>query len=111
VVVDLLPVGDSMGDLLVFANPAFDESMETLVGVDQGYCVRVRPVTGVWECTWTMFLADGQIVAQGPFYDARETSTLAITGGTGAYAGARGEMVLTLVSATEFMFSYRIIEE
>jgi hypothetical protein len=111
VVVDLEPTGDSMGDLLVFANPVYDEANETLVATNQGSCLRANPAGGVWECTWTLFLANGQIVVQGPFYDSGDPSMLAITGGAGAYAGAGGEMELSVVSATEFRFTYMIIEE
>jgi hypothetical protein len=46
-----------------------------------------------YECTWTNFLKGGQVVVQGPFFDAAD-STLAITGGTGRYARARGSMKL-----------------
>ena len=46
-----------------------------------------------YECNWTTFLDGGQITVEGPFFDAKE-STLAITGGTGRYRGARGEMEL-----------------
>ena len=44
-----------------------------------------------WECSWTTFLSKGQITVQGPFLDAGD-SVLAITGGTGKYRNARGEM-------------------
>jgi hypothetical protein len=105
-VVDLAPEGDSMGDLLVFANDVYDENNETQVGTDQGWCIRTR--VGVsWECTWTMTLAEGQIVVQGPFMDTGE-STLAIIGGTGAYAGARGEMGLEANDETSYRFTYRL---
>ena len=38
-------------------------------------------------------LADGQITVEGPFLDAGD-STLTVTGGTGNYLGASGEMKL-----------------
>jgi allene oxide cyclase len=110
-IIDLEPVGDTMGDLLVFANAVYDESGETLVGTDQGWCVRSNPGAGVWECTWTLTLANGQLVVQGPFFDFEETSTLAITGGAGAFLGAEGEMILSATPEGQFMFTYRIIDE
>lgn len=110
-VIDLAPEGDTLGDLLVFANAVYDESGETLVGTDQGWCVRTNPGTGVWECTWTLTLANGQLVVQGPFFDFAESSTLAITGGAGFYVGAEGEMVLTATPEGQFMFTYQIIDE
>ena len=44
---------------------------------------------------------------RGPFLDAGD-SALAVTGGTGAYAGAKGEMTLHARNAegTEYDFGY-----
>jgi hypothetical protein len=84
--------GDSAGDILTFANPVFNHGNTGQVASDQGYCVRLV-VGQSYECTWTNFLKGGQIVVQGPFYDAKD-STLAITGGTGRYRDARGTMKL-----------------
>jgi allene oxide cyclase len=89
---DLGAKGDSVGDLLTFANPVYDAANKTQVGSDQGYCVRV--IAGKsWECFWTLRLKDGQITIEGPFYDAGD-SVMAVTGGTGKYAGAKGSMKL-----------------
>ena len=38
---DLGAKGDSVGDLLTFANPIFDAANKVQLGTDQGYCVRV----------------------------------------------------------------------
>jgi len=108
VVTDVGDEGDSVGDILTFANEVFDENNEEKVGTDQGYCFRtVAP--GAWECNWTIFLPDGQITVEGPFFDTSE-STLAITGGTGAYADASGQMALKFRNdeGTEFDFVYEI---
>jgi hypothetical protein len=63
-----------------------------------------------WECFWTLSLSDGQITVEGPFFDAGD-STLAVTGGTGAYAGVRGEMGLHARNAegSEYDFRYKLI--
>lgn len=100
--------GDSPGDVLTFANDVFDAADATKVGTDQGYCIRV--VAGVsYECTWTTFLAGGQIVVAGPFYDAKD-STVAITGGTGRYRNARGTMELhSRANGTKFAFVFHVI--
>jgi hypothetical protein len=105
--VDLPPAGDSLGDTLTFANEVFDARTGKKVGTDQGHCVRTV-VGEAFECFWTTFLPRGQITVQGPFYDAAD-STLAITGGTGAYRNARGSMDLHARSATEFDFVFHII--
>jgi hypothetical protein len=105
--VDLPPAGDSLGDTLTFANEVFDARTGKKVGTDQGHCVRTV-VGEAFECFWTTFLPRGQITVQGPFYDAAD-STLAITGGTGAYRNARGTMDLHARSATEFDFVFHVI--
>jgi allene oxide cyclase len=99
--------GDTAGDVLTFANDVFNAGDTAKVGTDQGYCIRV--VKGAaYECTWTTFLAGGQIVVAGPFLDAGN-STLAITGGTGRYRGARGTMDLrSLAGGTKFAFVFHI---
>jgi hypothetical protein len=92
VTIDLAPTGDSAGDLLPFSNPIFDATNTTKVGDDQGNCVRTK--VGVsYECNWTTNLKNGSITVEGAFLDAGP-STLAIIGGTGRYAGARGSMDL-----------------
>ena len=76
--------GDSVGDILTFANK-------------------------VCECNWTAFLADGQITAEGPFYDAKDSS-LTVAGGTGAYDGMHGQLKLHARDAkgSEYDFAYEI---
>jgi hypothetical protein len=99
--------GDSVGDILTFANPVFDRADAKRAGSDQGYCIRVV-VGAAYECTWTTFLAGGQIVVQGPFYDAKD-STLAITGGTGRYRAVRGTMRLhSLAGGSKYDFTFHL---
>ena len=108
-VVDLTTNGDSTGDLLTFHNELFDESNADVVGTNQGECVRIE--VGVsWECRWVNFLQGGSITVEGPFLDAGP-SALAITGGTGAYRGARGSMRLVARddAGTEYDFIFRIL--
>jgi hypothetical protein len=91
-----IPTGggtDVKGNILTFNNPVFDAADKKRVGRDEGFCTRIAPKQGSWECLWTTFLKSGQITVQGPFYDTHN-SVLSITGGTGAYANDRGEMVL-----------------
>jgi hypothetical protein len=91
-VVDNAPAGESVGDTLGFGNSVYDASDANVVGSDGGQCVRTVPGTS-WECMWTTSLKNGQITVEGPFLDAGD-STLAITGGTGAYRNASGTMDL-----------------
>ena len=108
-VVDNAPTGDSVGDTLAFGNAIYDASNTTAVGSDGGQCVRT--VAGVsWECMWTISLKNGQITVEGPFLDAGD-STLAITGGTGAYRKASGTMDLHARDAkgTAYDFTYHVL--
>jgi allene oxide cyclase len=92
--VPLAPGGkDEKGDILTFNNPVFNTANKVQVGHDEGFCTRIQVKLGIWECLWTTFLKGGQITVQGPYYDTRN-SVLSITGGTGVYDGARGQMKL-----------------
>jgi allene oxide cyclase len=84
--------GDSLGDVLTFANAIYNASNTKKVGSDSGFCVRTN-VGETYDCLWTTSLPGGQIAVQGPFSDAGD-STFAITGGTGKYSRARGWMNL-----------------
>jgi len=101
--------GDSLGDLIVFANPVNDATDKTQAGTDNGYCVRVV-VGKSWECFWTLKLKDGMITIEGPFYDTGD-SVFVITGGTGKYAGAQGQMKLhdRGTKPTSYDFVYELL--
>jgi hypothetical protein len=100
---------DSVGDTLVFANKVYDAANKLQLGSDQGYCVRTV-VGKSWECFWTLTLKAGQITVEGPFMDDGD-SLLAVTGGTGKYAGARGSMKLHPRDATPtgYDFTYDLL--
>jgi len=100
--------GDSAGDILTFANEVYDKDNAKKIGSDNGWCVRVV-VGKSWECFWTLSTDEGQITVEGPFLDAGD-SVLAITGGTGEYSEASGEMNLHARNAegTEYDFVYHL---
>ncbi len=106
-----IPTGggkDVKGNILTFVNPIFNAGDTKRVGHDEGFCTRLDPKQGVWECLWTTFLKGGQITVQGPFYDT-ENSTLSITGGTGAYKNARGQMKLkSLDGGKKYDFIFQV---
>jgi hypothetical protein len=100
--------GDKTGNLLTFHNKVFNASDTKRVGTDQGFCVRISPADGSWECLWTTSLRNGQITVEGPFFDTYN-SVLAITGGTGAYRNARGEMNLkSRMGGKEYDFIFHL---
>ena len=107
-VTDLGAKGDSVGDILTFANEVFDKDNANKVGSDNGWCARTV-VGKAWECIWTLTLAEGQITVEGPFYDTTD-SALAVTGGTGEYAEASGSLALHARNdkGTEYDFVYKL---
>ena len=83
---------DALGDLIVFANPLYDAANRKAAGMSRGSCIRVE--TGKsWECTFTLALADGSLEVSGSYADEGD-SDLAVIGGTGRHAGARGTLRL-----------------
>ena len=92
-VVDLGDEGDTVGDTLVFNNELYDDKDANLVGSTNGSCIRTA-VGKLWECTFTNSMENGSLVVEGPFEESG-TGTFAITGGTGDYSGASGQMTLT----------------
>jgi hypothetical protein len=111
--VPLAPGGkDEKGDILTFNNGVFNPADKTQVGHDEGFCTRLQVKLGIWECLWTTFLKGGQITVQGPYYDTRN-SVLSITGGTGAYDGARGQMKLVAKDGGkeyDFIFQLKLVD-
>jgi allene oxide cyclase len=107
-VTDTGAAGDSAGDILTFSNEVFDADDKNKIGTDQGICFRTVPGKA-WECFWTLSLEKGQLTVEGPFYDSGD-SVLAVTGGTGEFAGALGEMALSAIGTEgkAYNFTYRI---
>jgi allene oxide cyclase len=105
----LAPGGkDKAGDILVFHNPVFNRADTRKVGHDEGFCTRINVKAGIWECLWTTFLKGGQLTVQGPYYD-HKNSVLSITGGTGAFARARGQMGLVARDGgKKYVFTFQI---
>ncbi len=101
---------DNRGDILTFANPIFDARDTKQIGTDNGFCIRTV-VGAAFECSWVTSLAGGQITVTGPFHDSGDT-TLAITGGTGKYIGAKGQMLLHARDAkgSAYDFKYTFVK-
>jgi hypothetical protein len=113
--IDLGTPGPGIGDRLVFSNPIFDTN-NVEVGRDGAECTIVRidltqtpDRQQIVQCTISVTLPDGQITVQGL---AQGTENyFAITGGTGAYRKARGEVlardIVPLVEAEITIWLYR----
>jgi hypothetical protein len=66
-------------------------------GISRTVCTRIGKKA---LCTLQVQLSKGKLSAQGLVPDVADHTPIAITGGTGAYAGARGTAVATQVSQT-----------
>jgi len=101
--IDVPPRGESLGDSFVFNDALY--AKKRLVGQLNGTCTltRLDPKAneGVQQCLVTASLPDGDITTQGVIrFSGEEPSgfTTAVTGGTGDYAGAGGEVHVRFVS-------------
>ena len=99
---DMGAKGDSVGDNITFANQLYDKDDKTLLGHDNGWCIRTI-VNEAWECFRSLTLEQGQITIEGPFYDTQDGS-MAVTGGTGIYLSAQGECKMHARDATHKTF-------
>ena len=87
----------SPGDLDVITSKLFDASGRR-VGRTDAYCIAVRAGRSFgrarFHCNGTATFRDGTIAVSVAFGDGQteEDAPLAITGGTGAYEGARGSV-------------------
>ena len=104
-VVDLDPQGATQGDMRVVNAPLYNASGKQKVGRFDLVCVSTDPAEEANEkyhkaqCTYTYTLAGGEITAQGvsafpKLSKIPPTAVDAVSGGTGKYAGVRGEVSL-----------------
>lgn len=92
---------------------------ERKIGADGGVCsiARIAPDDGAttYHCVGTNSLPLGQITTQGLVTYAagedvrKEPYAFAITGGTGKYRAARGQVTIKDLSPEEFSLTFRII--
>ena len=108
--IDLGDPGFSLGDEAVFSDDLLTEKNGKTVGLDGGVCTVIRVAdastqAGTLQCLVTFSLKQGQIATQslstvtnGQFTG---TQASAITGGTGRYRKAAGEVTIEFVSNAE----------
>lgn len=114
--VDVLPTDFSQGDQFVFVNDLFQGDKR--VGQDGGTCILTRLTSegaSTVYCTGSNSLPGGQVTVSGLIdYGAdeefkKDPYSLAITGGTGRYRTARGEVTIKELSTKEFRLTLRIV--
>ncbi|MFF5860038.1 hypothetical protein ACFY8B_31215 [Streptomyces sp. NPDC012751] len=84
--------GLSVGDEFVYADKLFRDGEQ--VGEDGSSC-QVTKLEGskiVTNCVLSVQLPEGQLTAQSLWIKGTDTVRMAITGGSGAYRGATGEL-------------------
>ena len=80
---------DAAGDVYYWHSPMWDLNKGTNIGWSDGYCVLTAPEE--WSaCTVTFSTDYWTLTASGPSYETGDASSLAVTGGTGAYADVTG---------------------
>ncbi|MDO0929405.1 hypothetical protein QQY24_29825 [Streptomyces sp. TG1A-8] len=84
--------GLSVGDEFVYSDKLFQNGKQ--VGEDGSSC-QVTKLDGAkvtTNCVLSVQLPDGQLTAQSLWTKGTDTVRMAVTGGTGAYRGATGEL-------------------
>jgi hypothetical protein len=94
----------SQGDEFVFRGKLFDTSGKR-VGSDGVSCLllQVTRKRQTANCTAAIFLPDGKISVVGGvhFHGGAQTFTLPVVGGTGAYVGAQGTLVIKQLNSNK----------
>jgi hypothetical protein len=94
--IDLGEPGQGPGDEFLFAGDVFDRAGGTNIGHVAGQCTTLSgdASSGDAFCHGTFVLEGGQLAVQGldtgGVFDAGQPGAVAIVGGTGIYANARG---------------------
>lgn len=89
---------NSLGDLVPLTNKVYDGSLQTRLGITAGMCTLIshnaEKKGDRYEAVYSFYLGDyGHISVQGP-YITYQDSYLAITGGSGIFAGCYGQVKL-----------------
>lgn len=104
--------GYAVGDGLAYSEKLTDAATGGVAGYDAVNCTVVRIVNaakraGVLQCNLTARLKDGTLTAQGIVWQNGSDSRLAVTGGTGTYDGAAGNLLVSSpnVDTTQLTFT------
>jgi hypothetical protein len=101
-IVDVAPTGEepSLGDSLVFSENLLRDGRK--VGISGGVCtfVRLENPPSALQCVITARIGSDQLTVQGLPLD-QPRNVFAITGGTGRWRNAGGQVVVRDVSETE----------
>jgi allene oxide cyclase len=88
----------SLGDLVPFSNKLYSGNLEKRLGITSGICVLIQHVPerngDRYEAIYSFYFGDyGHLSVQGQYLTYEDTY-LAVTGGTGIFEGAYGQVKL-----------------
>ncbi|MUM25614.1 hypothetical protein FZI95_05345 [Mycobacterium sp. CBMA247] len=100
--------GTDVGDMDIFSDILSVDGKQ--VGYDGGTCffTNVTPGNPMTYCELTIHLDEGQIFARSLTPHTLAPFTMAITGGTGEYADARGELTVSGVATAEEKYELKL---
>ena len=99
--------GESAGDSILFNELTYDGAVRGKPhGHNEIMCVFVSEESA--RCNGTIFRPEGKLEAGGALH-FRRTVRIPVLGGTGAYAGARGEVAITDVSENRSRYVVRLL--
>jgi hypothetical protein len=78
-------------------------------GIARTVCTIMNPKDPSFPCIVWMKLSNGTLTAQGFFPERAHTARVAITGGTGAYDGARGTALATDITQTSSRITIQLL--
>jgi hypothetical protein len=104
--VDTGPQGFSLGDEFVFSSKLMKDDKQ--VGHDGGVCTATSTKPQEFQCQATAWLDAGQITVQGLISGEQQKFTLPVTGGSGAYTGAEGELHINELSDTKSILTFHL---
>ncbi|CAM0953918.1 unnamed protein product [Alopecurus aequalis] len=92
---------NALGDLVPFTNKLYNGSLDKRIGISAGICILIQHVPerngDRYEAIYSMYFGDyGHLTVQGP-YLTYEESYLAVTGGSGVFEGAYGQVKLNQI--------------
>jgi hypothetical protein len=111
---DLGDIGFSLGDEIVLSDELRTAQGAASIGSDGGMCTVVRvdnaaTATGTLQCPVTLSLREGQLFTVGLVHLVNGaltgTQVVAVSGGTGAFRGAQGELSLDFLTPTETKYT------
>jgi hypothetical protein len=104
--VDVGDEGESVGDQFIFSDKLLKDGEQ--VGHNAVVCTIVSLKREEAQCVATFWFDGGQITAQVLVSFAEELPAVSITGGSGKYKGAEGEIHIREISQTKSILTFKL---